>query len=494
MERAERVILLCIGLLFDSHPDPDPVGDAGAHRRHRRPALRRGVEPGGGRTRSCSSARPPGAAAASPAARPGPIAAPSCGAGGPARSGPAVPVAPRARRLPGRLVPRPHAAAAAHVARWPGRPARPWPGSERDRRAMVDPPHAPGARARRPPTRPSDRAVDGAFESYAAYWLESFRLPSLSAADGDGRLRAEGYRPRRATGLAAGKRRDPGPAPPRRLGVGRAVDGRPGPPDHGGGRAARAARAVRVVRRAPGVARHDGGAPRAGRRAARCCGRCGPTRSCACCPTAIIGGGGVQVTFFGEDDHACRPARPRSRCAPGAPVLPTAVYFTGARDGHLGVVRPPLTIERTRTAARRRGPVHPGAGDRARGPDPPGARAVAPVPAELAERPGIRPLTESVGKATVGSRAAAGAGEPPGCPAAARNFAQAEHLTAPQGVRVFRLREFGPRWAIGSRCDGRRPRGAAASAAQCPALTSPEAGAIRVKVRACRSDRVRGTP
>ena len=46
MERAERVILLCIGLLFDSILRADPVGDAGAHRGDRRPALRRGVEAG----------------------------------------------------------------------------------------------------------------------------------------------------------------------------------------------------------------------------------------------------------------------------------------------------------------------------------------------------------------------------------------------------------------------------------------------------------------
>jgi KDO2-lipid IV(A) lauroyltransferase len=31
----------------------------------------------------------------------------------------------------------------------------------------------------------------------------------------------------------------------------------------------------------------------------------------------------------------------------GAPVLPTAVYFRPGRDRHLGVVRPPVTIERT---------------------------------------------------------------------------------------------------------------------------------------------------
>ena len=52
-------------------------------------------------------------------------------------------------------------------------------------------------------------------------------------------------RARRARG---GQRGDPGPAAPRRLGVGRSVARRPGPPGDRRGRADRPARAVRVVR------------------------------------------------------------------------------------------------------------------------------------------------------------------------------------------------------------------------------------------------------
>ena len=59
-----------------------------------------------------------------------------------------------------------------------------------------------------------------------------------------------------------------------------------------------------------------------------------------------IGGGGVPVTFFGE--QTTLPAGPATLALrTGAPVLPTAVYFTQRGDGHLGVIHPPVTIERT---------------------------------------------------------------------------------------------------------------------------------------------------
>src|SRR5580765_1176620 len=49
------------------------------------------------------------------------------------------------------------------------------------------------------------KAVDGAFESYAAYWLESLRLPSLSAAAVTSGLETEGYTTYLLDGLKAGK-------------------------------------------------------------------------------------------------------------------------------------------------------------------------------------------------------------------------------------------------------------------------------------------------
>jgi KDO2-lipid IV(A) lauroyltransferase len=58
-----------------------------------------------------------------------------------------------------------------------------------------------------------------------------------------------------------------------------------------------------------------------------------------------IGGGGVEVEFFGERTRL--PAGPATLALrTGAPILPVAVYFTTRLNGHLGVVRPPLPVER----------------------------------------------------------------------------------------------------------------------------------------------------
>lgn len=57
-----------------------------------------------------------------------------------------------------------------------------------------------------------------------------------------------------------------------------------------------------------------------------------------------IGGGGVDVEFFGE--RTTLPGGPATLALrAGAPVLPTAVYFKG--DGHHAVVRPPIPHERS---------------------------------------------------------------------------------------------------------------------------------------------------
>lgn len=56
-----------------------------------------------------------------------------------------------------------------------------------------------------------------------------------------------------------------------------------------------------------------------------------------------IGGGGVEVEFFGE--RTTIPGGPATLALrTGAPLLPTAVYFEGT--GHHGVVLPPLAVER----------------------------------------------------------------------------------------------------------------------------------------------------
>jgi KDO2-lipid IV(A) lauroyltransferase len=58
-----------------------------------------------------------------------------------------------------------------------------------------------------------------------------------------------------------------------------------------------------------------------------------------------IGGGGVEVEFFGE--RTTLPGGPATLgLRTGAPILPVAVYFTHRANGHLGVVRPPVPAER----------------------------------------------------------------------------------------------------------------------------------------------------
>ena len=57
----------------------------------------------------------------------------------------------------------------------------------------------------------------------------------------------------------------------------------------------------------------------------------------------LVGGAGVEVDFFGE--RTMLPAGPVTLALrTGAPLLPTAVYFDGT--GHHSVVRPPLLLER----------------------------------------------------------------------------------------------------------------------------------------------------
>ena len=59
-----------------------------------------------------------------------------------------------------------------------------------------------------------------------------------------------------------------------------------------------------------------------------------------------IRGGGIEVEFFGE--KTTMPAGPATLALrTGAPILPTGVYFTSRRNGHLADVRPPLPMERT---------------------------------------------------------------------------------------------------------------------------------------------------
>lgn len=188
------------------------------------------------------------------------------------------------------------------------------------------------------------RAVQAAFDSYARYWLESFRLPHLSASTVAKGFDVDGFR-WVEEGLAAGNGVilalphlggwewagrwlvDNG------LGVTVVVE-KVEPPELfewfvdlrsklGMNVIALGSSAAREVLAA--LARND--------------------IVCLLCDRDIQRNG-VEVEFFGE--RTTLPAGPATLALrTGAPLLPTAVYFTDRTDGHLGVVRPPLTMERS---------------------------------------------------------------------------------------------------------------------------------------------------
>jgi KDO2-lipid IV(A) lauroyltransferase len=101
-----------------------------------------------------------------------------------------------------------------------------------------------------------------------------------------------------------------------------------------------------------------------------------------------IQGGGVEVDFFGE--RTTLPAGPAMLAVRAdSTVLPTAVYFSGRGDGHRGGA-PPARPPPRRKPPGGRDHDHPTTRSRARIADSPGSGAVAPLPAQLAERSRLR--------------------------------------------------------------------------------------------------------
>jgi lauroyl/myristoyl acyltransferase len=194
-------------------------------------------------------------------------------------------------------------------------------------------------------------AVQEAFEAYARYWIESFRLPALSAREVASGMSTDGYTEHVVGGLERGK------------GVILAL------PHLGGwewaGRwIADQGHTLTVVveqleppelfewfvslRRELGMNVIPLG-PGAGKAVLSALGR--NEIVCLLCDRDLQRTG-VPVTFFGEGTTL--PAGPATLgLRTGAVVLPTAVYFTGRRRiAHFGLVRPPLDTERTSTSLR----------------------------------------------------------------------------------------------------------------------------------------------
>jgi KDO2-lipid IV(A) lauroyltransferase len=67
---------------------------------------------------------------------------------------------------------------------------------------------------------------------------------------------------------------------------------------------------------------------------------------CLLSDRTVGGSPGVPVTFFGEATSLPAGAATVA-LRTGAPIHPTAVYFLGRRDGHLGLVGPPLDTARS---------------------------------------------------------------------------------------------------------------------------------------------------
>lgn len=190
--------------------------------------------------------------------------------------------------------------------------------------------------------RELDRKVQETFDSYTRYWVESFRLPGTSPADLLAGITTEGYEHLEAA---------------REAGNGAVL----GIPHLGGWEWAAfwLAEAVGIPITAvvepvepPELAEWFVGLRRQfginvvplGPSSGTECLRALKANHVLCllCDRDI-GGGGVEVDFFGE--RTTMPGGPATLALrTGAPLLPTAIYFDG--DGHHGVALPPLDTER----------------------------------------------------------------------------------------------------------------------------------------------------
>lgn len=186
------------------------------------------------------------------------------------------------------------------------------------------------------------RAVQRAFDSYAKYWVEAFRLPQLTPAELDAGMSYEGFEH-----------------------VTAALDGGKGAIlviphlgcwDYAGAWVATQGVPITVIvepleppelfdwfadfRRSLGMT-----VVPLGPEAATASMRALKNNELLCLLSdRDIGGGGVQVAFFGE--QTTLPAGAATLALrTGAPILPVGAYYRD--DLHHGVVRPPIPVERT---------------------------------------------------------------------------------------------------------------------------------------------------
>jgi KDO2-lipid IV(A) lauroyltransferase len=187
------------------------------------------------------------------------------------------------------------------------------------------------------------RKVTATFESYGRYWLESFRLPSLSPAEVDAEFSYEGF-----GHVVDARRRGVGPiiALPHlggwewaafwitqvaKIPVSAVVEALEPPELFEWFVDYRRTLGMNVIPLGPS----------AGSEVVRAV----KERHVVCLLSdRDITGGGVEVEFFGE--RTTLPGGPATIAfRTGAPILPTAVYFEG-RSGHRTIVGAPLDTER----------------------------------------------------------------------------------------------------------------------------------------------------
>src|SRR4051794_32092299 len=217
--------------------------------------------------------------------------------------------------------------------------------SRRDhmRRAMVER-HLQRVRGSGLQGRALDRAVRESFESYGRYWVESLRAPHMTPRELDARMSWQGIG-NLEDAVVAGKG---------------AIIALPhlGGWDLGGAWLCTVGYPLTVVvepleppelfewfvgfRRSLGMTVIPLG-PDAGKEVLRAL----RAKGIVCLLSdRDVGGGGVEVEFFGERTTLPAGAVTLS-FRTGAPILPTAVYYERGRRGLTGVVRPPLVVERT---------------------------------------------------------------------------------------------------------------------------------------------------
>ncbi|MDZ7677836.1 MAG: phosphatidylinositol mannoside acyltransferase [Acidimicrobiales bacterium] len=190
--------------------------------------------------------------------------------------------------------------------------------------------------------RELDAAIDAAFDSYARYWVESFRLPMLSADELDATFSYEGY-----DHIVTAREQGHGAiiALPHLGGwewaafwlatiedvpISAVVEAIEPPELFDWFVELRSSLGMNII----------GLGPRAGSASLRAL-RDGHVLCLLC--DRDIGGQGVEVEFFGETT-TLPPGPATLAFRTGSPLLPTAIYFDGS--GHRARVDPPLPVER----------------------------------------------------------------------------------------------------------------------------------------------------